>query len=65
GGGGVGPAWQRDVEAVREDVRNGIVTVEAALKTYKVAIDPVTFEVDAATTKQLRDQAASGADSAG
>jgi N-methylhydantoinase B len=54
GGGGVGLAIERDPEMVREDVENELVSVEAAKETYKVVIDPDTFEIDMAATEALR-----------
>ena len=54
GGGGVGPAWQRDPEAVRLDVKKGLVSLEAARDTYKVALAPNTLEIDQEKTKELR-----------
>jgi N-methylhydantoinase B len=54
GGGGVGDPVERDPELVREDVANGLVSVGLAAKTYKLAIDPKTFEIDRPATKKLR-----------
>ena len=54
GGGGVGPAFERDQAAVVEDVRNGVVTWERAQTEYGVIIDPVTCVVDEVATSQLR-----------
>lgn len=54
GGGGVGDPRERDVEAVVKDVRNGVVTPDAARLIYKVAIDPVSFKVDEELTRRLR-----------
>ena len=54
GGGGVGPPTERDPEMVREDVENGLVSVDAARDTYRVAVDPVTFEIDLDATAELR-----------
>jgi len=54
GGGGVGPAFERDPELVREDVVNELVSPEAAREEYGVVVDPATFEVDAAATAALR-----------
>jgi hypothetical protein len=39
---------------VREDVRQGYVTVASASELYGVVLDPETFEVDAAATETLR-----------
>jgi N-methylhydantoinase B len=60
GGGGVGLAHERDVDAVAEDVRNGIITIETAAKIYAVVMDPNTFVVDRERTETLRQAAARG-----
>jgi hypothetical protein len=39
---------------VREDVRQGYVTVKSAAELYGVVLDPETFEVDVAATETLR-----------
>jgi hypothetical protein len=39
---------------VREDVRQGYVTVKSAAELYGVVLDPQRFEVDAAATAKLR-----------
>jgi N-methylhydantoinase B len=57
GGGGVGDPAARDPEMVREDVENGLASVEVARSTYKVAVDPATYEVDEAETEALRAKA--------
>ncbi|MFE5706787.1 hydantoinase B/oxoprolinase family protein [Rhodococcus koreensis] len=59
GGGGYGPAWQRPVEWVVEDVVDGRVSPESAREDYFVAISSVdeeaaTVEVDLEETKRLR-----------
>jgi N-methylhydantoinase B len=54
GGGGVGPASDRDPLKVAEDVRNGFVTVERAAAEYGVVVDPVTFAVDRDAMAKLR-----------
>ena len=53
-GGGFGDPFERDVEKVREDVKNELVSTEAARKDYGVVIDPKTFKVDHQATAQLR-----------
>jgi N-methylhydantoinase B len=53
GGGGHGNPFTRAPEAVARDVRNGKVTVVAALTLYGVAVD-ASGTVDAAETAQLR-----------
>ncbi len=54
GGGGYGDPKERPVEAVAAEVRNGIVSVEAAREIYGVALDPETSEVDDEETRTLR-----------
>jgi len=54
GGGGVGHPWERDPEAVREDVRKEFVSPEVARTVYRVALDPHTLEIDEAETERLR-----------
>jgi N-methylhydantoinase B len=54
GGGGVGPARERDPEMVRMDVKKELVSIKAARETYKVVIDPATLEVDSKATEALR-----------
>ena len=55
GGGGYGPARERDPEFVRRDVQSGFVSVQAALQDYGVVIDPITMQVDADATRGQRD----------
>ncbi len=38
----------------REDVENGLVSIQAARDVYKVVVDPATFQLDRETTKSLR-----------
>lgn len=45
GGGGFGDPLQRDPERVRQDVRNGHVSLEAAERDYGVVLDPETLEL--------------------
>jgi N-methylhydantoinase B len=54
GGGGYGDPFERPAEAVLEDVRNELVSVEAAREYYGVWIDPHTLTLDPARTKALR-----------
>jgi len=56
GGGGHGAPHKRPAAAVAEDVRQGYVSAKAAKALYGVVVDPVTFRVDAAATKRLRDR---------
>ncbi|MBF0526604.1 MAG: hydantoinase B/oxoprolinase family protein, partial [Deltaproteobacteria bacterium] len=54
GGGGYGDPKLRPVHLVVKDVRNGVVSVDAARNYYGVIIDPKTFVVDEAATAGLR-----------
>jgi hypothetical protein len=45
---------ERDPERVRRDVEDGFVSAERAREDYGVIIDPVTREVDQASTEALR-----------
>ncbi|HSI81625.1 MAG TPA: hypothetical protein VK919_13340, partial [Solirubrobacterales bacterium] len=54
GGAGVGPPSEREPEAVRTDVVDELVSVEAAERIYRVAIDPETLELDRERTEALR-----------
>jgi N-methylhydantoinase B len=60
GGAGVGAPDKREPAAVQQDVRNGFVTLEAAERIYRVALDPQTLEIDEARTADLRAEAAPG-----
>ncbi|MBP1751040.1 MAG: Hydantoinase B/oxoprolinase, partial [Deltaproteobacteria bacterium] len=57
GGGGVGRPDERDPEAVRMDVKNGLVSIEMARDVYKVSIDPETLEIYANATQKMRAEA--------
>lgn len=57
GGGGVGRPEERDPEAVRWDVKNGLVSIEMARNVYKVSIDPETFELYESATQKMRGKA--------
>ena len=54
GGGGFGPPWERPPEQVREDVRQGYVTLEAARSDYGVMLDRETLEIDHEATATCR-----------
>jgi N-methylhydantoinase B len=56
GGGGVGNPFERPAELVALDVKNEMVSVDAARKVYGVAVDPVSFAVDEAETRRLRSE---------
>jgi N-methylhydantoinase B/oxoprolinase/acetone carboxylase alpha subunit len=57
GGGGYEDPSLRDPDLVRNDVLNGLVSVEKAREIYRVAIDPATLEVDYEKTKLMRGSA--------
>lgn len=54
GGGGVGDPFEREVERVLDDVREGLVSVEAARADYGVVINPETMVADEMATRTLR-----------
>ena len=54
GGGGYGTPRERPVEEVREDVKQGYVSLAAAVELYGVVIEPETLTVDRAATERLR-----------
>lgn len=55
GGGGFGNPFERPVERVVWDVKNGLVSIEAAEREYGVVIsDPQSLQVDFEATDKLR-----------
>jgi N-methylhydantoinase B len=62
GGGGFGPAWERDPGLVLEDVLGGKVSMERSEQVYGVVIDPGAKSVDVDATERrrsvMREQAA-------
>ena len=54
GGGGRGRPEERPAERVVADVRNGVVSVEAAREHYGVVLDAETFELNATATAAAR-----------
>jgi N-methylhydantoinase B len=54
GAGGFGNPLRRAPEAVLRDVRNGLVSVTEAARTYGVVIDAKGLAVDAAATARRR-----------
>ena len=54
GGCGVGNPYEREVEAVLNDVINELVSIESAKNDYGVIINPDTFEVDMKETERMR-----------
>ena len=57
GGGGLGNPRRRTVAAVAQDVREGFISAESALRDYGVAVSD-DGTVDAAETAKLRAMAA-------
>jgi N-methylhydantoinase B len=55
GGAGIGDPRRRDPALVREDVRNALLSLEAAREVYGVVIDEKTGDVDLRKTSALRD----------
>ena len=55
GGAGWGDPFNRDVERVREDVREGVVSIQRAKDIYGVIVDPATHSVDGEATRALRE----------
>ena len=55
GGGGYGNPFEREVQKVVDDVRNGLVSLEGARLDYGVVItDRATLQVDHAATAKTR-----------
>ena len=54
GGGGYGPAADRDPEAVLQDVIQEKVTSQRARDAYQVVVDPQGRQIDAEATERLR-----------
>ena len=54
GGGGWGPATERPVAKVLDDVLDEYVSIDAAREHYGVVIDPQTMTVNEAETARLR-----------
>ncbi len=50
----MGDPREREAELVREDVLEGVISVEGAQRDYGVVIDPESLEVDVAATAGLR-----------
>jgi N-methylhydantoinase B len=56
GGGGFGPAIERDPQQVAADVRNEFVTIDQAQRIYAVILNPQTLLVDQKPTAELREK---------
>ena len=54
GGGGWGDPLERDAERVLDDVKDGFVSLESALSSYGVVIDPEALQFDAPSTEAKR-----------
>jgi len=54
GAGGVGNPMRRAPEAVLRDVRNGLVSIDGAMRDYGVIIDPKRLTIDAMATERRR-----------
>ncbi len=54
GGGGWGDPLEREPHLVNDDVKDGFVTLDAALRDYGVVIDPVTLKADEPGTEAKR-----------
>jgi N-methylhydantoinase B len=54
GGGGWGDPFEREPQAVVEDVRQGYVSVESARRDYGVVVDPDTHALDEDATAEAR-----------
>jgi N-methylhydantoinase B len=58
GGGGYGNPYERPLDKVVWDVKNGLVSIRGAREDYGVVFsDPETLEVDMAATRRLRSAA--------
>ena len=60
GAGGWGPALERDLELVARDLRDGLVTIEAAARDYGVVAAGDPPVIDVAATEALRARLRSG-----
>jgi N-methylhydantoinase B len=54
GGGGYGPAWEREIRRVFDDVVDGYVSKIAAARDYGVYFKPDSLDIDEAQTHQAR-----------
>ena len=54
GGGGYGDPLQRPIATVVDEVRNGIVSLDAARDLYGVVLDTETLEVQEEATARRR-----------
>jgi len=56
GGGGYGPPWQREVEAVLDDLLDGYITQDSAEADYGLRFQKDKVQIDEAATRQARGQ---------
>jgi len=56
GGGGVGNPLEREVEKVKEDVEEGVLSFQTAREVYGVVLDATTYEVDQKATDKIRSE---------
>jgi N-methylhydantoinase B len=54
GGGGYGDPLDRAIEKVRWDALNDYISVERARDVYGVILDPKSYKIDYAATRELR-----------
>jgi len=54
GGGGFGPPWERPAELVAREVRDDVISIEAAERSYGVILDPDTLDVREPDTRARR-----------
>ncbi len=54
GGGGYGPPTERAAIKVRQEVKDGIISLQAARDIYGVVLDPETFEIQQEATERVR-----------
>lgn len=54
-GGGWGDVLEREPASVAHDVRDGVLSAEAALKVYAVVVAPTTHAIDDAATQAARE----------
>lgn len=57
GGGGYGDPRLRPADKVAKEVRNGVISIESAMRDYGVVVDPKTFEALEDQTLALRGEA--------
>jgi N-methylhydantoinase B len=56
GGGGFGPAMERDLQDVQADVRNELFTIDQAQHIYGAVLNRQTLQVDREATAVLREK---------